>query len=412
MKILLIQDKNFINGSGGTEKICCFLANTFSAKRHNVEIATNENIEGKAVFELNPDVKVTNIYNPNIEQVKEAPIYNYSGRNPFLWMKYKIQKKLTKRKNKLLIKRNNGKENILLFNLQQRSKAWEQFIKTTSPDLIITMSINSLVEITYSATYSIPIINSVNGRPDYDYTDVLWHRSNLEMKLLEDSYRHFSGIQVLFDDYQKYLPKTFRGKCKTIPNPVPQFNQSEIVCHGPEKDMYKIIHIGTLANSCKQQETAINVFAELAQQFPLWNLEFWGTGTDYDFLNNIIKEKQLQDRIFLKGFTNQPIEELKKSDIFIFPSQYEGFPLALTEAMSIGLPSIGFSYCSGVNALIKDNFTGFLVENQIEMQQKLEELMKDFSLRESLGKNAHLEMKQFDETTISQQWIDFIESYF
>ena len=50
MKILLIQHLYFLNGSGGTEKICTFLANGFDGLGHEVEIATCQNIKGRPVF--------------------------------------------------------------------------------------------------------------------------------------------------------------------------------------------------------------------------------------------------------------------------------------------------------------------------------------------------------------------------
>ncbi len=66
MKILLIQHLYFLNGIGGTEKICSILANILSANGYEVEIATNENVVGKPVFTLDKSVRVTNIYVVNL----------------------------------------------------------------------------------------------------------------------------------------------------------------------------------------------------------------------------------------------------------------------------------------------------------------------------------------------------------
>jgi hypothetical protein len=79
-----------LNGTGGTEKICCVLANNFVKSGHLVVIATNENISGTAMFPLVDQVKVTNIFDANIDQKELIPIYNYRGKNPFLWLYYKI----------------------------------------------------------------------------------------------------------------------------------------------------------------------------------------------------------------------------------------------------------------------------------------------------------------------------------
>lgn len=410
MKILIVQANQFLNGSGGTEKICSFLANGFIEMQHQVEIATNENIYGKAIFPLHESIKVTNIYDSAIRQKLPVPYFNYEGKNPFLWINHKVKKKYAKFLNKRLHKEMGGQDGLYEFNLKKRSEAWKKHIDFTEPDLIITMSIGTLLEISYQNDYDIPIINSVNGRPDYDYSDILWYRSEIYIYLLKESYKKLSAIQILFDSYKNFLPETFHNKSVTIPNPVPQFDRTQVVNHLNKKERYKIINIASLATDCKQQNVAINVFMKIAHKYPNWDLHFWGSGTDYNLLNNQIKTVDLQDRIFLNGFTDNPLEQLKRSDIFIFPSKYEGFPLALTEAMSVGLPSVGFKTCSGVNELIQDNKNGFLSANETEMVSHLESLIQDNLLRQTLGENAHLAMKKYAPETVLKQWEVFINS--
>ncbi|MCU7618343.1 glycosyltransferase [Chryseobacterium sp. PBS4-4] len=411
MKILFVQHKGFINGSGGTEKICSFLANKLSDLGHTMVIATNENVDGKPVFPLNDNVLVTNIFDENISQIEPKKTYNYKGFNPVKWVSYKIEKKLTKRENKSLIKKNGGLDEIFKLNLQNRSKAWKSYIDSLNPDIIVTMSISSLLEITFGNEYQIPIVNSTNGRPDYDYSDILWHRSPFEMDLLKNAYQKLSGIQILFESYKDFLPNTYYGKSNVIPNPVPQCLDNKLVNHKISKNKYKIINIASLATDCKQQHLAIESFAAVSGKFPNWELHFFGVGNDFNFLNEKIKQLNLQDKIFLNGFTETPVSELRDSDIFIFPSKYEGFPLALTEAMSVGLPSLGFVTCSGVNELIKHEENGFLAKDTDELTIYLEKLMQDAELRHNLGQNAHVVMKKYTPETISIEWEHFLKSF-
>lgn len=411
MKILFVQHRDFINGSGGTEKICSFLANGFSGLGYTVEIATHQNIDGKPVFPLHKEIVVTNIFSKNTSQIELKKTFNYRGINPLEWMYYKFQKKKLKRKNKRLLNQIGGADELFKYNLKHRAKAWKSYIDAIQPDIIVTMTISSLLEITFENEYQIPIVNSTNGRPDYDYSDILWYRSPFEMNLLKDAYRKLSGIQVLFDSYRNFLPDTFEGRCITIPNPVPQIEEDRIVDHFNKKERYKIINIGSLATDCKQQHLAIDAFASLSEKFPDWELHFWGIGTDYNFLNDKIQQLNLQHRIFLNGFTDDPMSKLKDADLFIFPSKYEGFGLALAEAMSSGLPCIGFKTCSGVNELIKHNQNGFLAEDVEELKIYFEKLMSDSELRNRLGKNAHLTMGKYDKTNVFQQWKTFVETF-
>jgi glycosyltransferase involved in cell wall biosynthesis len=401
MKIVLIQHLGFLNGQGGTEKICSFLANGFAAEGHEVTIATCENIKGEAVYPLKEGIKVVNIYNSSIIQYEPKQLYNYRGKNPLLWIKYKIKKKQAKAYNRRLNRKLGREDGLYLLNLRQRSNTWKKYIEGAAPNLIVTMSIGSLLEITYRHTYNIPIINSTNGRPDYDYTDVLWHRGKAEMQELTKSFQHLSATQVLFESYKNFLPDTFKGWCEVIPNPVPQM--ATTVDHLKKKERYSIIQIASLVTS-KQQDIAIDLFATTASQFPEWDLHFWGTGFAHNTLQKKITQYNLADRVFLNGFTATPMAQLLSADIFIFPSQFEGFPLALTEAMSAGLPAIGFASCSGVNELIIHGQTGFLANNKEEMQQCLLQLIKSPEERKRLGENAHEHMKAYNPEIVMAKW--------
>ncbi|WP_336830487.1 glycosyltransferase [Sphingobacterium multivorum] len=410
MKILLIQHLYFLNGIGGTEKICSILANILSANGYEVEIATNENIIGTPVFALDKNVRVTNIYDAGLEQIEEIPIYNYRGRNPFLWIKYKLKKKYAKWYNRRLIRRMEGEDKLFQYNLRNRAIAWKSYIDQVKPNLIITMSIGSLLEITYGNNLSIPILDSVNGRPDYDYSNVLGGRKPYMVELLTTSFSKLDGIQILFDSYRKFLPDSFAGKCRVITNPIEEINDAYLVRHSNEKSRYKIIHIGRLDTACKQQHIAIEIFSNLAEKYPTWDLEFWGIGNDFERLNLKILELGLSKRIFLRGFTDDPIAKMKDADIFIFPSRYEGFGLALAEAMSVGLPTIGFGTCSGVNELITHGENGFLANDQEDMELYLEQLINNPLLREQMGIKGKIFVKDFNLDKMAKGWLELIDA--
>jgi glycosyltransferase involved in cell wall biosynthesis len=176
------------------------------------------------------------------------------------------------------------------------------------------------------------------------------------------------------------------------------------VNHQVEKKRRKIIHIARLDIGCKQQDILINMFSKLAQKYTNWDMELWGVGSDHDFLKEQIQALDLEQRIFLKGFTQDPLQKLKEADLFAFPSKYEGFPLALTEAMSLGLPCVGFSSCSGVNELIKDKQTGYLASSIAEFETCLSLLMDDGMRRAQFGLEAHRSMEQYASDMITSLW--------
>ena len=130
----------------------------------------------------------------------------------------------------------------------------------------------------------------------------------------------------------------------------------------------------------------------------------------YEELKFMIKNKNLQDRVFLKGTSNEIPKVLQRCDIFAFPSAYEGFGLALGEAMSMGLPAVGYKSCSAVNELIRDGVNGFLCEEGPEdMAAKLDRLMGDRALRARMGRAARDSMKQYAPEAIWDAWENLLE---
>ncbi|KGE13913.1 glycosyltransferase [Sphingobacterium deserti] len=408
MKIVLVQHTDFINGTGGAEKMCCFLANGFQRMGYDVEIATNQNVQGVAMFALAEGVRVTNIYDEEIVQESFKPIFNYRGSNPLKWCRAKFRKKLAKYYNNKLKKKYAAYGGIYTFNLLQRSKRWSAYLRAVAPDVVISTSLSSALEITYQNKYDFPVVNSVNGRPDYDYDSPFGERDPIEKQLLIETFTNLTAIQVLFASYERFLPTQFKGMCFVIPNPVPKIGEGQLAKHDSEKTSFSIVNIARLDNACKQQEMAIRVFHRLADTHQLWNMFIWGIGRDKDYLEGVIDELKLTERVILKGFTEKPLEKLKRADIFLFPSKFEGFGLALAEAMAVGLPVVGLSNCSGVNELIKNNKNGFLVESEEQMIECLVKLMESPSLRKNMGSAGAIDMREYNERAVLSSWNELL----
>ena len=67
-----------------------------------------------------------------------------------------------------------------------------------------------------------------------------------------------------------------------------------------------------------------------------------------------IREHGLGSRIHLVGAVEEPMRIIPHADLFVMSSRYEGFGMALVEAMAAGLPVISFACPSGPAAIIHD----------------------------------------------------------
>lgn len=77
----------------------------------------------------------------------------------------------------------------------------------------------------------------------------------------------------------------------------------------------------------------------------------------------------------------------------------------MAEAMSAGLPVVGFASCSGVNEIVENGKTGILTADGEEaFAEGLQRLMEDRALRVSMGHAAKEAMKAYAPETIWDRW--------
>jgi glycosyltransferase involved in cell wall biosynthesis len=159
---------------------------------------------------------------------------------------------------------------------------------------------------------------------------------------------------------------------------------------GLKSDQNIMLSIGSL-NKTKNHALLINTFSEIAASNNTWHLYIIGEGEEQQNLKKQIIDSKMEQNTTLLGLLdhNSISKWLKAADIFVLPSQNEGTPNALLEAMACGLPVIA-SKVGGVAELIQDNTEGLLFEpgSKNDLKEKLNRLTQDKQLQKMLAKNA------------------------
>jgi glycosyltransferase involved in cell wall biosynthesis len=101
-------------------------------------------------------------------------------------------------------------------------------------------------------------------------------------------------------------------------------------------------------------------------------------------------------------------DEMRKADLFLFPSILEGHPQVLGQASACGLPGIAMNLYRPDYVL--NGESGFLVESDAEFAEKLELLLRDADLRRSMSRAAALHALNFDWDRIALQWQEVFEA--
>lgn len=143
----------------------------------------------------------------------------------------------------------------------------------------------------------------------------------------------------------------------------------------------KICNVARIVPEKKGQDLLIRAISELKKEFSDMKCYFIGEDLsdeklNTNYLKKLISELNVKESIyFLGGVSNVP-EILNTMDIFVLPSRYEGFGLALVEAMACELPCIA-SELDGPHEIIGDEERGLLFEanNYRELVEKLRNMI-------------------------------------
>jgi N-acetylgalactosamine-N,N'-diacetylbacillosaminyl-diphospho-undecaprenol 4-alpha-N-acetylgalactosaminyltransferase len=79
-----------------------------------------------------------------------------------------------------------------------------------------------------------------------------------------------------------------------------------------------------------------------------------GEGPERAGLEKRVAELGLQGRVIMPGFIDHPFATLRRASLYVSPSNAEGFPNALLEAMSVGLPVISTNCPSGPSEVLAE----------------------------------------------------------
>ena len=142
-----------------------------------------------------------------------------------------------------------------------------------------------------------------------------------------------------------------------------------------------------------------------------WKLVIVGDGELRDELSDYIL-KTGNSNIFLEGKSKNVSDYYNKSKIFVLSSILEGFPNALSEAMSYGLSCISFDCDSGPSDIIEHKTNGYLIEqeNIISPSEQLIDLTNNFNSNKnkSIRNNSKNIYSKLNDKSISLKFLNFI----
>jgi len=336
---LIFAIKRLASAVGGAERVLCTVCSALAARGHDIAIVTFDPPGGEPFYPLDARVR------------------------------------------RVDLSIGNSSKPAGLRETLRRIRALRTTVLSERPDVAIGFMHSMFVPLAFALVgTAIPVLGSEHIVPEH------YRTRPLQYILLRAAALFLAKVTVLSEAIRNRYPRLLRQRMVAMPNPVEVASYSADVA-GMKEELI-LLCVGRLDEQ-KDHDTLLRAFALIAPQFPQWRLKIIGEGPLRPNLEQLIRSLGLQDQITMPGVTQAIHEEYRLAEAFVIPSRYEAFGLVTAEAMSHGLPVVGFADCPGTNELIDHDRTGLLVipgkDRFRSLANVLSGLLGDPMLRRRLG---------------------------
>lgn len=187
------------------------------------------------------------------------------------------------------------------------------------------------------------------------------------------------------------------GSVHVIHNGVPDL-ELEPVARRDER-----LVVGSVGRLDRQK--GFDVLLHALVDVPEARLELVGDGDERRSLESLTADLGLSERVHFAGWSDNPRGALTSFDIFVLPSRFEGFPLAIVEAMLARLPVVA-SDVGSVREAVADGDTGLLVppEEPRALAAALRALLDDANRRSAFGERGRERALDFSSAAMARAY--------
>ena len=354
--------------SGGMERILSVKANYLAERGYEIHIITTDQMGRPIFFPLHPSIQ-THHLDLDYEGSNGGPLHCK------LW--------------------------AYLTNQPKHKRALKRVLKSINPDITISMfghEASFLPSLSEGGHKILEYHFSKLKRLQYGRTGLWGLMDQWRTKQDERIVRRFDRFVVLTEEDKALWGDT--GNIIVIPNPKP-FESDEV----SPLQAKTILAAGRYCHQ-KNFEALISIWAELAPAYPDWMLKIYGDGEDRAKLEALVSDLNLSDSVSLMKPTSDMRSVYKESSIYAMTSRYEGLPMVLIEAQTMGLPIVSYACKCGPRDIISSGENGFLLEegDAVGFVHALKRLMDDTDLRERMGANSRQHSAVYDLPLLMQKW--------
>lgn len=221
-------------------------------------------------------------------------------------------------------------------------------------------------------------------------------------------YKRSRKIVLQTEDVKECFPVSLIQKSVVIPNPLSRDLPKVDENFARDKT---IITAGRLTEQ-KNHQLLICAFKRIIKKHPEYTLKIFGRGEMEASLKNIIQVEQLEDKVFLEGFSDNLYNELQRGGIYVSCSNWEGISNSLAEAVAMGIPTIATDCpVGGSRMLIRHEENGLLIPvgNEDALVEAIERFIYNDRLATKISTEGIQLRERLSEEVIAKQWLKLFD---
>lgn len=330
-------------GAGGAERVACTMANRWVAEGWDVAILTFDDGATPPFYQVDPRVRYRPLGIAGVSRTWPAALRN----------------------------------NLRRLGVLRRA------IRDSAPDVVLAfMDTTNVLTLLATRGLGVPVVVSEHQDPFRYRIGPVWEW------LRRVTYPWADGVAVNSESIRAYFPPSVRRRAVVLPSPVvlDGWRGEPPATRWPRP---LVLAMGRLVPQ-KGLDVLLEAFARLRGRFPAWTLVVLGEGPLRRDLEQLRDRLGLAECVHFPGTVPDPRAYLAQADLFVLPSRWESFPMALCEALASGLPVVTTEYHSGVHDIVRAGVDALVVprEDPAALAAAMGRLMGDEAERQRLAARA------------------------
>ena len=226
-------------------------------------------------------------------------------------------------------------------------------------------------------------------------------------------YKNFNKIVCVSNACRKKFIKLipeFENKTEVVYNffPIDEITSKANEYSPFEKKEISVISVGRIDNQTKRFHIIPQLCKMLKDQsITNFKWRIVGDGPDLKSNQQLVEKLGVTEIVEFVGEEINPYPYIKKSDIFVLTSAYEGYPMVVGEALILGTPILSTRY-TAVNEQIVENYNGIITEMDIEnIYSALKDILENPERIELMQQNNRT--RGFSNNNAMRQFLEVVQ---